>query len=124
MASIMLIEALSPGVYTECNLMRKPKQGRSSLRKAVEKSDFRNVSSLSEEAYQQFVEAYNLLYFREHGGERAMAEQEEARIDGVASPLFELISAFGQEQFPDWASEAKQAALDGTLLNKAKRLLL
>ncbi len=53
-----------------------------------------------------------------------MAEQEEARIDGVASPLFELISAFAQEQFPAWASEAKQAALDGTLLNKAKRLLL
>ena len=87
-------------------------------------SDFRNVSSLSNEAYQQFVEAYNLLYLRKHGQERAIAEQEEKRIDAVAAPLFDLIAAFRQEQFPAWADETKRAALDGTLLDTAKRLLI
>jgi hypothetical protein len=87
-------------------------------------SDFRNVSSLSSEAYQQFVDEYNFLYFRKHGGERALTEQEEARIDTVAAPLFELIAAFKQEQFPAWADETRREALDGTLLDKAERLLL
>ncbi len=87
-------------------------------------ADLRNVQSLSEQAYQQFVRAYNLLYRRKHGCDRIAEEQEQAQIDAVAAPLFELISAFEQERFPAWAEETKQAALNGTLLKTAKHLLL
>lgn len=86
--------------------------------------DFRNLRSLSDAAYQAFTRQYRRLYADRHGPEKTLDTQMEKRIDAVAAPLFELISAFAQDTFPGWAEETRQAALDGTLLDAAQALLL
>jgi hypothetical protein len=86
-------------------------------------ADFRNLRSLSNETYRQFVDTYEGLYLRKHGTGRAEAQNEEARIDAVAAPLFALMAAYQLEHFPDWAEEEKRMVLDGTLLRAARQLL-
>lgn len=87
-------------------------------------SDFRNLRSLSDMAYQEFSNEYDRMYRQKHGMGRAHAEQEEAEIDVVVAPLYALMAAYQQKQFPDWAEEEKQAAINGSLMNAAKRLLI
>ena len=95
------------------------------LGKGYRFSDFRNVCwELSQEAKAAFVEEYGRLYLAKHGHTRTEAEKAEERIDDVAAPLFTLFIAFTQhENDLNWAGEEKKAALDGTLLNKARILL-
>ena len=93
------------------------------LGKGYRFSDFRNVRSLAETAYQAFLDEYERLYVKKHGHTRHEEERLEVKIDEVAAPLFSLIVASRQEQFPEWAEYAKEEALDGTLADKAKRLL-
>lgn len=87
-------------------------------------SDFRNVMSFSEKAYLAFTDEYERLYVNKHGNTRREEEQLEKRIDDVAAPLFTLIAAYEQYKFPEWAEYAKKEALDGTLLERAKDLLM
>lgn len=94
------------------------------LGKGYRLSDFRNVSSLAETAYKAFVDEYERLYFLRYGCSRLKEEYVEKQIDEVVAPLFELIAAFEQEIFPQWAEAAKTGALDGALLSKARQLLL
>jgi len=96
------------------------------LGKGYRFSDFRNVCwSISDEARKIFVNVYNQLYFERHGHTRMEAEKLEALIDDVAGPIFALFIAFTEhENFPTWAHEQKKEVLDGSLLAKAKKLLL
>ncbi len=96
------------------------------LGKGYRFSDFRNVCwDLSEEAKAAFVNEYGRLYLEKHGQTRTEAEEIERRIDDVAGPLFLLFIAFTEHgNNPDWASDTKHEAIDGTLLFKAKQLLL
>jgi len=89
-------------------------------------SDFRNVCwPLSDEAKAAFVSTYNQLYMHKHGYSRTEAEKTEERIENLAGPLFSLHVAFTEkENFPSWAQTQKKEAVDGTLLAKAKQLLL
>lgn len=87
-------------------------------------SDFRNLRSLSDAAYRALTDEYERLHLEKHGTGRAQAEREEAEIDAIAAPLFALMAAYRLKRFPDWAEEEKRAVLDGTLLDKAKRLFL
>jgi hypothetical protein len=95
------------------------------LGKGYRHSDFRNVCwSLSKEAKAAFTGEYGRLYLEKHGHSRTEAEEEERNIDEVLDPLFGLVVASTErESFPQWADDAKQQALDGSLLSKAKRLL-
>lgn len=88
-------------------------------------SDFRNVCwSMSDEAKTAFVDEYNRLYFENHGHTRLEADKAEERIDDVVEPLFQLIVAFiEKERFPEWGNDAKNEALNGTLLSRVKELL-
>lgn len=88
-------------------------------------TDFNNVCwPLSKEAKTAFVEEYGRLYEEKHGHSRFEAEQAESRIDDVAGDLFQLVVAFIREAtFPEWANDAKNEALNGSLLSKAKKLL-
>jgi len=96
------------------------------LGKGYRFSDFRNVCwDLSEEAKAAFVNEYGRLYFEKHGQTRTEAEETERRVDDVMGPLFCLIVAFiEKESYPEWGNDAKKAALDGTLMSKAKQLFL
>jgi len=87
-------------------------------------SDFRNVCwGMSNEAKEAFMGTYNMLFFEKHGCARQEADVMEARIDDVAGPVFTLISAFADRvEFPGWAREPKNEAVDGRLLVKAKEL--
>jgi hypothetical protein len=86
-------------------------------------SDFRNVCwDMSEEARAAFTGEYNRLYFDKYGMDRTAEETIEKRIDDVMGDLQGLITAFGRTHFPEWAEGAKNEAVDGTLLNKAKNL--
>jgi hypothetical protein len=89
-------------------------------------SDFRNVRfNMSDEARVSFTTEYNRLYHEKHGHARSDEEDEERRIDEVAGLLFELLVALIEhENFPDWAEHAKNEAINGNLLLKAKQLLL
>jgi len=89
-------------------------------------SDFRNVCwSMSDEAKKAFQDEYNRRYVEKHKNSRAEAEKFERRIDDVAGPLYTLIVAYNNnESFPDWAKRSKKEVLDGSLLLKAKQLLL
>ncbi len=86
-------------------------------------ADFRNLQSLSDEAYEAFASEYERLYRQKHGCGREEAAREEAQIDAIAAPLFALMAAYQQEEFPDWATEEKQKVLDGTLFTLARELL-
>ena len=97
------------------------------LGKGYRLSDFRNVCwSMSDEAKAAFVDEYNRLYFEKHGQGRGDEEKFEERIDGVAADVFSLIFAFLRfdHNIPDWAKELKSGFVDGSLLAKAKELLL
>jgi len=89
-------------------------------------SDFRNVCwSMSDEAKKAFQDEYNRQYTEKHKSTRTEAEKLEESIDDVAGPLYALIVAYtDNEDFPDWAMETKKEAMDGSLLSKAKQLLL
>jgi aminoglycoside phosphotransferase (APT) family kinase protein len=89
-------------------------------------SDFRNVcSSLTEDTKSAFIEEYNRLFLEKHGRTRLEAEIAEKRIDDVAAPLFTLIEAYKElASFPDWAESEKEEVLNGSLLSKAKQLLM
>jgi len=89
-------------------------------------SDFRNVCwSMSDEAKKAFQDEYNRLYTEKHKSTRTEAEELEQRIDDVAGPLYALIVAYiDNEVFPHWAEVNKKEAVDGSLLSKAKQLLL
>jgi aminoglycoside phosphotransferase (APT) family kinase protein len=89
-------------------------------------SDFRNVCwSMPNEAKMAFMDKYNQLYVEKHGHTRVEAEKVEKRIDDVCAPLFTLIVAFiEKENYPSWAEYARNEALNGKLLSKAKQLLL
>ena len=87
-------------------------------------ADIRNVcSALSETAGAAFVDAYNDLYIQKHGHSREAEEDIERQVDELASPLFSLISAYAREDFPAWADNAKALVVDGTLLERTKRVL-
>ena len=96
------------------------------LGKGYRASDFRNVCwGLSEEAKTAFVDEYGRLYFEKHGQTRTEAEKEEERIDDVAAPIFSLLCAFlKKDSIPDWAKKPDSEYLDGSLLAKAKQLLM
>jgi len=95
------------------------------LGKGYRFSDLRNVcSSLSETARKAFVDEYERLYLLQHGRTRREEELTEAQLDSVVAPLFNLIAAFEQDSFPPWADYSKTEALNGTLLSKARQLLL
>ena len=82
-------------------------------------ADFRNVCwNLSSVAKSAFVDTYNGLFFDKYGHTRCGDEQIERQIDEVAGPLYSLIIAFEKENFPSWAEYARQAVLDGSLLQK------
>jgi GNAT superfamily N-acetyltransferase len=89
-------------------------------------SDFRNVCwSMSDEAKKTFQDEYNRQYTEKHKSTRTEAEKLEQRIDDVAGSLYALIVAYtDNEGFPDWAAGNKKEAVDGSLLSKAKQLLL
>jgi len=89
-------------------------------------SDFRNVCwSMSADAKAAFTDEYNNLYFEKHGHARTDAEKLEQSIDDVAADLFMLIIAFTEhEHNPNWAKDAKDEALNGNLLDRAKQLLM
>ena len=89
-------------------------------------SDFRNVCwSMSDEAKKTFQDEYNRQYMEKYKSARTEAEKLEVRIDDVAGPLYALIVAYtDKESFPDWAEGNKNEAIDGSLLSKAKQLLL
>jgi GNAT superfamily N-acetyltransferase len=89
-------------------------------------SDFRNVCwSMSDEAKKTFQDEYNRQYTEKHKSTRTEAEKLEQRIDDVAGSLYALIVAYtDNEGFPDWAAGNKKEAIDGSLLSKAKQLLL
>jgi hypothetical protein len=86
-------------------------------------ADFSNIASLSPDAYRAFTEEYERLYILKHGRKRTAEEEKERMTDCVAGNLFVLISAFEKERFPDWAMEARNRTLDGTLLDDARKLL-
>jgi len=96
------------------------------LGKGYRFSDFRNVCwSMSGDAKITFENEYNRLFFEKHGYNREASEKLEMRIDEVLAPIFSLFVAFiERESFPEWAEDAKNEALDGSLLVKAKQLLL
>lgn len=96
------------------------------LGKGYRSSDFRNVCwSISDEAKAMFEDEYNQLYVKKHGHSRIEAQKLEEQIDQVAGPIFSLLVAFTKhENFPEWAKDAKNEVLDGSLLVKAKQLLL
>jgi len=96
------------------------------LGKGYRYSDFRNVCwSMSDEAKAAFANEYNQQYFAKYGCTREEAEKVEQRIDDVAGDLFLLIVAFTEhEHNPNWAKDAKNEAINGNLLSKAKQLLL
>jgi len=96
------------------------------LGKGYRYSDFRNVCwSLSEDAKTAFVNEYNRLYFEKHRCNRTEDEKLEKSIDDLAGPLHSLVVAFiERDSFPDWAEHAKTEAINGSLLLKAKQLLL
>ncbi|MCL2363749.1 MAG: GNAT family N-acetyltransferase [Defluviitaleaceae bacterium] len=89
-------------------------------------SDFRNVCwSMSDEAKKTFQDEYHRQYIEKHNNTRTEAEKLETRIDDVAGPVYALIVAYtGKENFPNWAEGHKKEAVDGSLLSKAKQLLL
>jgi len=89
-------------------------------------SDFRNVCwSMSDEAKKTFQDEYNRQYMEKHKSTRTEAEKLEERIDDIAGPLYSLIVAYTDKvNFPDWAEGHKKEAVDGSLLSKAKQLLL
>lgn len=63
--------------------------------------------------------------FKKHGQTRTEAEKEEERIDDVAAPLFSLLCDFQKnDKIPNWAKKPDSEYLDGSLLSKAKQLLL
>lgn len=95
------------------------------LGKGYRYSDFRNVCwSLSKDAGEAFISEYKRLYVLKHESSRQSEELLEKQIDDVASSLFSLITAFGQEKLPQWPEHAKNETLNGTLLSKVKQLLL
>jgi SAM-dependent methyltransferase len=96
------------------------------LGKGYRSSDFRNVCwDLSEEAKAAFVDEYGRLYFEKHGQTRTEAEEIERSIDDVMGSLFSLLFAFNRKgSVPDWAKKPDGEYLDGSLLAKAKLLLL
>ncbi|MCL2362147.1 MAG: GNAT family N-acetyltransferase [Defluviitaleaceae bacterium] len=96
------------------------------LGKGYRFSDFRNVcGSMSSEAKTAFIDEYNRLYIEKHGHARMETEKLEQSIDDVASELFSLIVAFTEhEDNPNWDKDAKNGALNGNLLSKAKGLFL
>lgn len=95
------------------------------LGKGYRISDFRNVCwSMADDAKKAFEDEYNRLYFERHGCTRVEAEALEGRIDDVAGALFALFVAFVErDKVPGWAKEQKAAAIDGSLLDKARLLL-
>ena len=95
------------------------------LGKGYRYSDFRNVCwSLSDDAKIAFVNEYNRLYFEKHGCNRTEDEKLEKSIDDLAGLLHSLVVAFiERDSFPDWAEHAKDEAINGNLLLKAKQLL-
>ena len=85
-------------------------------------ADIRNVkSSLSEEAGRCFEAEYCKMYREKYGGEPDFSEEKQ--LDDVVSPVLGLISAYGRTEFPAWAEEGRQEAVDGTLLERARALL-
>ena len=95
------------------------------LGKGYRFSDLRNVCwDLSEEAKTTFIDEYNHLYMEKYGNIRTESEKVERSIDDVMDPLFTLIFAYNRKgSIPDWAKK-KDDYMDGTLLLKARHLLL
>ena len=87
-------------------------------------ADIRNVcSSMSEKAGVIFADVYNRLYADKYGSDRTAEESIEKQIDDVTDSLHGLIIAFKRESFPEWAETAKNEVIDGTLLERVKKLL-
>lgn len=85
-------------------------------------ADFRNIaSSVSEEAFEAFLEEYGRLHREKHGTEFAVNEAEK-KMDEFLSPLLGLVSALRRERFPAWAEPMKKSAQDGTLLRLGKEI--
>ena len=94
------------------------------LGKGFRYADIRNVcSSLSKESVAIFTEEYNRLYAEKYNEDRVGKEHIEKQVDNIVSTIFTLISAFEQDEFPSWADEEMQKALDGTLFADAEKLL-
>lgn len=95
------------------------------LGKGYRLSDFRNVCwDLSKEARAAFIGEYSSLYLEKHGHTRIEEEKPEKQIDDVAAPLFALLVAFLEhEDDENWGIDAKNEAMSGALLSKAKSLL-
>ena len=95
------------------------------LGKGYRFSDFRNVrSSLSAQVGKAFADEYEHLYAAKYGHSLQEDMLLEKRVDDVAACIFSLIMGFRQQNFPQWAEYAKTEALNGTLLARAKELLL
>lgn len=85
-------------------------------------ADFRNISSsVSEEAFEAFMEEYGRLYREKHG--REFAENEaERRLDDFLSPLLGLAGALKRDEFPKWAEPMRKDAQNGRLLALGKEI--
>ncbi len=93
------------------------------LGKGFRSSDLRNLGSFSPTAHAAVLEEYDRLFAAHHGRVRVDECRVEAELDEVLAPVASLIVAYGRSELPSWARPAIREAADGTLLNKAKRLL-
>lgn len=93
------------------------------LGKGFRSSDLRNLGSFSPTAHAALLEEYDRSFAARHGRVRVDECRVEAELDEVLAPVTSLIVAYGRSELPSWARPAIREATDGTLLNKAKRLL-
>lgn len=86
-------------------------------------ADFRNIrSSVSEEAFSAFEEAYAALYLEKYG-QAFVQDGTERRLDDFLSPLMGLVSALRREKFPAWAEPMREDALSGRLLALGREIV-